>query len=233
MIVGILEDIETQAKTVAEWLKKAGYETIIRNDGDSFIELIRSENVEILLLDWDVPGKNGIEVMKWVRQTLGNSIPIIFTTHHESEEDIVYGLDNGADDYLIKPVRQRELIARVAAHARKYYPESQKDATIEVGKYVLVPASRTVQMTEVNGVDAPSVVLPAREFDLATQLFSSVGRIVPKDLLIRQIWGAVDRKYDASLATYISKIRNALALRSKNGLVISTVYNYGYRLERV
>lgn len=77
------------------------------------------------------------------------------------------------------------------------------------------------------------VSLPAREFELAALLFRNPGRILTKDALCQHIWGTVDRKYDASLATYISNLRSALGLRSRNGYVVSTVYNYGYRLERV
>lgn len=232
MIVAILEDVEVQAKTLASWLHKSGYETEIRHDGDSFMELVRTQKVDVLVLDWDVPGANGIEVMRWVRQAFANAMPIIIVTQHDSEEDVVYGLNSGADDFLTKPVRQRELLARVGAQVRKYYPDTQDQGVMTLGKYTLDPAARQVRVTEVSGVDGDSVPLSAREFELAMLLFGNVGRIVSKDFLLKKIWGAVDRKYDASLATYVSKIRNALALRVKNGLVISTVYNYGYRLER-
>ncbi|MBR8383918.1 response regulator transcription factor [Burkholderia cenocepacia] len=232
MIVAILEDVEQQAKTLASWLRVSGYETIIRPDGDSFIELLRTQKVDVLLLDWDVPGPNGIEVTRWVRQTFADAMPIIIVTQHDSEEDVVFGLNSGADDFLTKPVRQRELMARVGAQVRRYYPETQDQGALTLGKYKLDPASRRVHVTEVSGVEGDSVLLSAREFELAMLLFGNAGRIVSKDFLLTKVWGAVDRKYDASLATYVSKLRNALALRSKNGLVISTVYNYGYRLER-
>ncbi|MBM2771504.1 response regulator transcription factor [Burkholderia anthina] len=232
MIVAILEDVEQQAKTLASWLQKSGFETEIRHDGDSFIELVRTQKVDVLLVDWDVPGQNGIEVTRWVRQTFADAMPVIIVTQHDSEEDVVYGLNSGADDFLTKPVRQRELVARVGAQVRKYYPDTQDQGALTLGKYKLDPTSRRVHVTEVSGVEGDSVVLSAREFELAMLLFGNAGRIVSKDFLLKKIWGEVDRKYDASLATYVSKIRNALALRSKNGLVISTVYNYGYRLER-
>ena len=125
MIVAILEDVEQQAKTLASWLQKSGFETEIRHDGDSFIELVRTQKVDVLLVDWDVPGQNGIEVTRWVRQTFADAMPVIIVTQHDSEEDVVYGLNSGADDFLTKPVRQRELVARVGAQVRKYYPDTQ------------------------------------------------------------------------------------------------------------
>ncbi|KVS23984.1 response regulator transcription factor [Burkholderia cepacia] len=226
MIVAILEDIVTQAGVVARWLEKAGYETEVRHDGESFVELVRSTRVDVLLLDWDVPGMSGIDVMRWARDSFADALPIIMMTQHDGEDDIVFGLNNGADDYLVKPLRERELIARVNAQARKYYPETQRAKIVEVGKFALDTG------THVATVDGAPVELSQREFDLALMLFESVGRIVSKDMMIKHVWGVVDRKYDATLATYVSKLRRSLGLRPKNGLVITTIYNYGYRLER-
>ncbi|WP_175819917.1 response regulator transcription factor [Burkholderia sp. BCC0419] len=226
MIVAILEDIVTQAGVVAGWLNKAGYDTEVRHDGDGFIELVRTQRVDVLLLDWDVPGKSGIEVMRWARESFADALPIIMMTQHDGENDIVFGLNSGADDYLIKPLRERELVARVNAQARKYYPETQRAKIVEVGKFALDVSAHAAT------VDGVPVELSLREFDVALMLFESVGRIVSKDMMIKRIWGVVDRKYDATLATYVSKLRSSLGLRAKNGLVITTVYNYGYRLER-
>lgn len=226
MIVAILEDIVTQAGVVARWLEKAGYETEVRHDGESFVELVRSTRVDVLLLDWDVPGMSGIDVMRWARESFADTLPIIMMTQHDGEDDIVFGLDNGADDYLVKPLRERELIARVSAQARKYYPETQRAKVVEVGKFALDTSAHVAT------VDGEPVELSQREFDLALLLFESVGRIVSKDMMIKRVWGVVDRKYDATLATYVSKVRRSLGLRPMNGLVISTIYNYGYRLER-
>ncbi|EDT38114.1 response regulator transcription factor [Burkholderia ambifaria] len=226
MIVAILEDIVTQAGVVAGWLDKAGYDTRVRHDGDSFIELVRTQRVDVLLLDWDVPGKSGVDVMCWARETFADALPIIMMTQHDGENDIVFGLNSGADDYLVKPLRERELIARVNAQARKYYPQAQRAKRVEVGKFAFDAGAHVAT------IDGVPVELSQREFDLALMLFEGVGRIVSKDMMIKRIWGKVDRKYDATLATYVSKLRSSLELRPKNGLVITTVYNYGYRLER-
>ncbi|WP_175960338.1 response regulator transcription factor [Burkholderia pyrrocinia] len=226
MIVAILEDNAMQAGVVARWLEKAGYEIEVRHDGGSFVELVRSRRVDVLLLDWDVPGMSGIDVMRWARESFADALPIIMMTQHDGEDDIVFGLNNGADDYLVKPLRERELIARVSAQARKYYPETRRPKCVEVGKFALDTGRHVAT------VDGEPVELAQREFDLALMLFESVGQIVSKDMMIKQIWGVVDRKYDATLATYVSTLRKSLGLRPKNGLIISTIYNYGYRLER-
>lgn len=232
MRIAILEDTVKQAYTVANWLSKAGYECVIRHDGDSFVSMLEHEPADMLLLDWDVPGKCGIEVLKWARAMREhNDVPIIMLTQHDDESSIVQGLDAGADDYVVKPAREQELVARIRAQVRKYYPENTRDKKIKVGRYTLDADARSVV---VDGVDGQKVVnLPEREFELAMHFFRNVGCVVTKSELSEKIWGESDPKYDATLATYVSKLRNALQLRSKNGMLISTVYNHGYRLEEL
>ena len=114
----------------------------------------------------------------------------------------------------------------MAAQARRSRHADAPGQELQVG-YAFDLQSRRLT------VQGRPVSLPAREFELAALLFRNPGRILTKDALCQHIWGTVDRKYDASLATYISNLRSALGLRSRNGYVVSTVYNYGYRLERV
>jgi len=231
MRVAILEDTVRQAISVAGWLDRAGYRSVIRHDGNSFIKLLETEQVDMLLLDWEVPGASGIDVLRWAREHHADTMPVIMLTNHDSEDSIVQGLESGADDYLVKPAGERELIARIRAQERKYYPERLRSKLLVVGHYTLDLEARSVR---VSGNGAAQVVnLPAREFALALHLFRNLGRIVSKDELIETIWGEVDRRYDATLATYVSKLRNSLALRARNGLVVSTVYNHGYRLEQL
>jgi DNA-binding response OmpR family regulator len=233
MIIAILEDVVAQAKAMERWLQRAQYETRISHDGREFLERVQRERVDMLLLDWDVPGMSGIEVLRAVRSTLSDALPIVIVTNHSGEEDIVYGLNAGADDYLVKPVSERVLVARVAAQLRKYYPERQRAERIEFGRYTLETETRKIYI-QGDGDAEPKVVdhLSAREFGMAVLMFRNAGRIVTKDYISKHIWGVADRKYDASLATYVSKLRNARGLRRANGLVISTIYNHGYRLER-
>ncbi|QOT81466.1 response regulator transcription factor [Cupriavidus basilensis] len=210
------------------WSSASGHWEPLVRGGQDQSRLCRAANCDVghQRLAQLVPGKSGIEVMRWARETFADTLPIVMMTQHDGEDDIVFGLNQGADDYLIKPLRERELIARVSAQARKYYPETQRAKTVEIGKFALDIGS------QVATVDGKQVALSQREFDLALMLFENVGRIVSKDVMIKRIWGGVDRKYDATLATYVSKLRSSLVLRPKNGLVVSTIYNYGYRLER-
>ena len=226
MIVAVLEDCPAQRDWVTKLLHDRGHQVVARGDGDSFIALLRSQVVDAALLDWEVPGASGLSVLSWARSNLNRSMPILMLTQRDDEDDVVTALNAGADDYL-QPLRERELLARVAAQARRSRHADAPGQELQVGPYAFDLQSRRLT------VQGRPVSLPAREFELAALLFRNPGRILTKDALCQHIWGTVDRKYDASLATYISNLRSALGLRSRNGYVVSTVYNYGYRLERV
>ena len=227
MIVAILEDSPTQVEWVTKLLQSHGHQAFSRRDGDGFIALLQQQKVDVVLLDWEVPGASGLAVLKWARCNLAPNMPILMLTQRDDEESIVQALNMGADDYLQKPVRERELLARMSAQLRKSQRGEATALQFQVGHFAFNLEAKTLT------VDGRPVTLPTREFDLATMLFRSPGRIITKDVLCQRIWGTVDRKYDASLATYVSNLRSALGLRSRNGYVIATVYNYGYRLERM
>ncbi|MGB3433870.1 response regulator transcription factor [Achromobacter sp.] len=227
MIVAILEDSPAQVEWLTKLLQNHGHRAFSRADGDSFIALLQQQIVDVVLLDWGVPGMSGLSVLRWARTNLLPGLPILMVTQRDDEDSIVQALNVGADDYLQKPVRERELLARMAAQLRKSQRGEAAASQFRVGHFAFNLEAKTLI------VDGRQVNLPTREFDLATLLFSNPGRIMTKDALIQRIWGAADRKYDASLATYVSNLRSLLGLRSRNGYVIATVYNYGYRLERV
>ncbi|WP_199030101.1 response regulator transcription factor [Ralstonia sp. ASV6] len=225
--IAVLEDNLAQAQAVQRWLESAGYDVIVEHDGRSFIERIDKEKVDMLLLDWDVPGMTGIEVLIDTRKRVDYLIPIVLLTQHDDERDILHGLESGADDYLVKPASERMLIARVVAQLRKYYPQTQQKKQIEFAGYVLDEASRTATLP-----DGTQATLPEREFAIAYYLLEHAGRVVSRDALLKYVWKDTDRKQTGTLATYMTRVRNMLRLR-KHGLGISSVYRYGYRLERM
>lgn len=227
MNVAVLEDSPSQVEWVRKLLQSHGHQIYSKGDGDSFIQLLKQQLVDVVLLDWEVPGATGLAVLKWARSNLSPSMPILMVTQRDDEDSIVQALNQGADDYLQKPVRERELLARMAAQLRKSKRGEASSMQFQVGQFSFNLEAKTLT------VNGRAVNLPTREFDVATLLFRNPGRIITKDALSKHIWGTADRKYDASLATYVSNLRSALGLRARNGYVIATVYNYGYRLERM
>ncbi|KVO87649.1 two-component system response regulator [Burkholderia ubonensis] len=226
--IAVLEDDLFQARTIEKWLTQAGYETEVRHDGDSLIALVGEARFDMLLLDWDVPGKNGNQVLREMRARFGHEFPIVMVTQHDDDRDIVRGLQDGADDYIVKPVKEAVLLARVAAQIRSYHADQQAAAGPSVWGYALEPASLSVTLPT-----GKTVTLPTREFDLATCLFEQPGRVVSKDVLFRRLWGTAEGGDSVTLATYISRLRSILELRrEKSGIEIATVYGHGYRLQR-
>ncbi|WP_341771023.1 response regulator transcription factor [Burkholderia ambifaria] len=226
--IAILEDDVFQARTIEKWLNKAGYETEVRHDGDGLVALVGDTRFDLLLLDWDVPGKNGNQVLREMRARFGHAFPILMVTQHDDDRDIVRGLTDGADDYIIKPVKEGVLLARVEAQIRSYHAGAQGKENLSVWGYTLDRQSLTVTVP-----DGKQVSLPTREFELATCLFQQAGRVVSKDALYQRLWGATDGGDTVTLATYVSRLRNLLGLRKdKHGLEIRTVYGHGYRLQR-
>nr|WP_249188859.1 response regulator transcription factor [Burkholderia dolosa] len=225
--IALLEDNVAHARVVRHWLESAGYDTIVEHDGRRFIDRISQERVDMLLLDWDVPGMTGIDVLIDTRKRVNYLIPMVLLTQHDDERDILHGLASGADDYLVKPINERMLIARVVAQLRKYYPQTQRKQQIEYSGYVLDETARTATLP-----DGEQIVLPEREFSIALYLFIHAGRVVSREALLKHVWGQADTSHVGTLATYITRARNWLRLRP-NGLRISSVYRYGYRLEHM
>lgn len=225
--IAVLEDNLAQAQAVRSWLERAGYDVVMEHDGRAFIERIDKEKVDMLVLDWDVPGMTGIEVLKATREKIHYEIPVVLLTQHDDERDILHGLDAGADDYLVKPTSERMLIARVVAQLRKYYPQTQQKRQVEFEGYVL---DETASMATLP--DGNQQPLPEREFAIAFYLFNHAGRVVSRDALLKHVWGEADREQVGTLATYITRVRNMLQLRA-HGLKVSSVYGRGYRLERL
>lgn len=230
MIIGILEDDQDQSSVLSEWLDKEGHQCHIYTDGTQLVRGLKSHGFEMLLLDWQVPGMDGLQVVEWVRNNLSWRLPVIFITVRDQEQQIVDALQAGADDYLTKPVSQPMLIARLNAVARRSgldTEESDLQTVLSVGGYEFnrqsgqcLHAGETIDLTK-------------REFDLAMFFFRNIGRILSRDLLLHHVWNLSGDMQTRTVDTHVSRLRSKLGLRSENGWNLSAVYHYGYRLEQV
>jgi DNA-binding response OmpR family regulator len=170
MRIASVEDDPDQAELIRQILGEAGFECESFATGAAFLRALRERAFDLLLVDWQLPGTSGYEVVSWVRQKSGNMPPILFLTSRTQEEDIVAGLAVGADDYMLKPIRAGELMARVRSLLRRAYPEAaQQLDIIRCGNYVVDPRLRTVT---VGG--QPAEISP-REYELALFLFRNIG----------------------------------------------------------
>jgi DNA-binding response OmpR family regulator len=226
--IAYLEDDENQVQNHCELLTDRGHECHAFSDGSHLIRRLKRESFDMLLLDWQVPGVTGHQVTLWTRANLSEHVPIIFITSRSHEEDIVAALNAGADDCMIKPIRNAELMARVDALARRanrHAPRSPE--TIEVGRYRIDQAGRTCCL------DGSPIELTGREFELASLMFQYIGRILSREQIGVTVWGQPQSAISRTLDTHISKVRTKLQLRPENGLRLTPVYGRGYRLDVV
>jgi len=225
--VALLEDDAAQAELMKSWLEDNDFKCHLYADGNQLIRAAKTESFDVMVLDWEVPGMSGIEVVKHVRESLDWPIPVVFTTNRDSEQDIVTALEAGADDYLIKPVRKAELFARLNAVQRRTSSAEQKSQLVEYPPYEMNPATN-----EVNIFDK-TVQLTSKEFDLAMYLFQHRGRVLSRGHILESVWGQRADLNTRTVDTHMSILRQKLGLRPQNGWRLSTIYRHGYRLEQI
>ncbi len=136
MRIAILEDDPAHAMAYLSALEGPGYDCYVYTDGKAMLRDLHLSGYNMLILDWNVPNVTGPEVVRWARRNLVKELPIMFVTARDDESDVVAGLDAGADDYMIKPIRADELRARVASLKRRAYPDSKYMSATDFGPYM-------------------------------------------------------------------------------------------------
>jgi DNA-binding response OmpR family regulator len=225
MRIAILEDDPSQLELIGYWLKSAGHHADTFEQGALLLRALEHETYDALLLDWNVPDVSGIEVLRQVRQQLHKGTPVLFGTARDAEEDIVAALRAGADDYLIKPMRRMELLARLQTVTRRVAVEAVQ--FLEVGRFRVDCTARQLLRDDV------PVQLTAKDFDLAVFFLRNVGRLLTRGQIRECVWGVSQELNSRTLDTHVSRIRNKLRLRAEHGWSLAAVYGYGYRLEQL
>ncbi len=215
----IVEDEPNIASLVRMYLEKEGFRVSHVADGLAAVDTIGRLEPSVVVLDVMLPGIDGLEVCRRVRQR--SRVPIIMLTAKDEEIDKVLGLELGADDYLTKPFSPRELVARVKALLRRAGGEESPASTVKLGEVTLDEQRRSVE------VDGKTVDLTAKEFDLLAFLMTNPKIVFSRDRLLERVWG-YERAVDSR--TVDSHVRS---LRSKLGSaeLIKTVRGVGYKAE--
>jgi DNA-binding response OmpR family regulator len=227
MRICVLDDDLSQTEFVAQTLTAAGHACQVFTDGKSLIHELRRQPFDLLLLDWNMPAMPGDVVLQWVKQNLSTNLPVLFLTSRSVEADIVQMLNAGADDYILKPVSQPVLLARVEALLRRIYTQ-QKEVTHET--YGIYRLDLTTQSATLSG---EAVTLTQKEFELALLLFRNVSRPLSRTHIREAVWRQDVDIPSRTIDTHVSQIRSKLVLRPQNGYRITPIYSYGYRLEKV
>ncbi len=221
----IVDDEKDIVKMLDYNLKKEGFRTYISYDGEDGVDLAVRELPAVIILDLMLPGMDGLEVCRTLKQEKKTAhIPIIMLTAKTQEADKVVGLELGADDYVTKPFSVRELIARVKAILRRLGDKEKVPETLAIGD-LAVDLSR-IQVT----VKHKTVTLTAKEYELLKTLIQAKGRVLSRDYLLDTIWG-FDHAVEIQTRTvdvHIRTLRKKLKGEAKR---IITVKNYGYRFD--
>lgn len=230
MRIATLDDDISQLDLTKCTLRAIGHDCHVFTDGAALLRELRRETFDLLILDWHLPDTTGPEIVRWVRSNMLERIPILFLTNRSEERDIVEGLAVGADDFMVKPMRVRELAARVKALLRRTYTDSKSEEQVW-GRYRFLPTSQRLE------IDGEPVALTQKEFDLALCLFQNIGRLLSRKHLLEGMWRINNppgtELMSRSLDTHISRVRTVLGLRPENGYWLAAVYGQGYRLQEV
>jgi DNA-binding response OmpR family regulator len=226
MRIAYLEDDPDQAALIARWLHAAGHVCHHFDRGHALQRSLARESFDLYLLDWHLPDVDGLEVLKAIRAKSGLA-PVIFTTLRDRDDDIARVLHAGADDYIAKPVRQGELLARIEALARRLHSADAAPARIEAPPFVLDRNARSFAR------DGRRIALTDKEYALAEFLFLNQGKLVSRRHLLEAVWGLRADIKTRTLDTHISRLRSKLGLPDEQGWRIASVQQFGYRLEHL
>ena len=218
----IVEDDQRIADLICLYLQREGHEVIIANDGREGLRRFGADAPDLVLLDLMLPGIHGRDVCRAIRTR--SAVPVLMLTALDDERDVVAGLDIGADDYITKPFKPRELVARVRAALRRSGATTSVAEEVSVGDLVMRPGSREAS------VAGKPVELRAKEFDLLLALAARPKVVFSREQLLQQVWG---RDYDVDTRTvdvHVNRLRTRLA---GSHTEIETVRGVGYRLSSV
>jgi two-component system response regulator RegX3 len=226
MHIALLEDEITLAQEVTALLTAAGHSVEHCADGHQIMRALGRDTFDLFVLDWNVPGPNGLEVLQHLREVLKLSTPVVFLTSNSAEDQIVEALNAGADDYCAKPVRAFEFMARVAALQRRFAPAAplSKGGELMPG-YVFDHVDRSIK------VDGQAVVLTEKEYELCRLMFENPDRPIARNRIMKEVWGREEDALSRTLDVHISWIRRKLNIGANADKVrLVVVHGFGYRL---
>ena len=223
----IIEDEEAIADLEKDYLELSGFEVKICNTGDEGLQTALREEFDLIVLDLMLPGLDGFEVCKKVREE--KNIPIIMVSAKKEDIDKIRGLGMGADDYMTKPFNPSELVARVKAHLARYDrlvgSSNKNNDVIEIRGIRIDKTARRVI------VDGEEKAFTGKEFDLLTFLAEHPNHVYTKEELFREIWDMDSIGDIATVTVHIKKIREKIEFDSAKPQYIETIWGVGYRFK--
>ena len=223
----IIEDEVAIAELEKDYLELSGFEVVIENAGDTGLERALNEKFDLVVLDLMLPGMDGFEVCKIIREE--KDIPILMVSAKKDDIDKIRGLGLGADDYMTKPFSPSELVARVKAHMARYDRlVSSNQKTNDIVEIRGIKIDKTARRVYIDGEEK---AFTTKEFDLLTFLAENPNHVYTKEELFREIWDMDSIGDIATVTVHIKKIREKIEFDTANPQYIETIWGVGYRFK--
>ena len=221
----VVDDESKIVRLVRDYLQNAGFRVVTAADGKTALAQFRYEQPDLVVLDLNLPGVDGLEVARAIRQaqTTQRKTPIIMLTARVEEADRISGLELGADDYVTKPFSPRELVARIRAVLRRVQDSDPTSALLRAGDLAIDLEKRTVAL------GGQAIDLTTTEFDLLLILDRSPGRVFSRMELLDRVQGEAFEGYDRTIDVHIKNLRKKIESDPREPRHILTVYGAGYR----
>ncbi|EPD47641.1 MULTISPECIES: MtrAB system response regulator MtrA [Corynebacterium] len=215
----VVDDDPAIAEMLTMVMEREGFDTVVVDDGLEAVKAAERENPDLILLDLMLPGMSGVDVCRTVRET--SAVPIIMLTAKTDTVDVVLGLESGADDYVTKPFKPKELVARVRARLRRQ--EDSPSETLEVGDLTIdVPGHAVFR-------DGKEISLTPLEFDLLHTLASRPKQVFSRDELLEKVWGYQHTSDTRLVNVHVQRLRSKIELDPENPQIVLTVRGVGYK----
>ncbi|WP_248929952.1 response regulator transcription factor [Paenibacillus hamazuiensis] len=221
----VIEDDAVISEVQKDYLEAAGYAVDVADSGDVGLEMALQDGYDLMILDLMLPGKDGYEICRKVRET--SNLPILMVSARKEEVDKIRGLGLGADDYIIKPFSLGELVARVKAHLARY--ERLTGSAARNTDEVRLRALRIDKLSHRVYVNEAEVALTSKEYDLLLFFVNHPNRVFTKDELFLKIWGYDSLGDIATVTVHVSKLREKIEPDPSKPQYIETIWGVGYR----
>ncbi len=225
MRIAIAEDDAEITAFLTTIIEGMGHTAISFTDGERIMQALLRDTFDLLMLDWSMPGKTGIEILHWMKGAVDTPPPVIMMTARTAKKDVSDALSAGADDYITKPEEDHVIAARITSVLRRSQRGGAMDKTATYGPYTFDRLNQKVLL------GGNAISMTAKEFDLADLLFRNSDRTLSRAYLMETVWRTNAMLATRTLDMHVSRLRSKLELGPKNGFRIFTVFGYGYRLE--
>ena len=223
--IALLEDDMEQAESTASLLRNAGHQMMVFTHGRVLLRQLNKETYDLIMLDSEVSDVCGHDLLRRIRDQLSLRTPVLLLTHRGSEEDVARALEARADDFLVKPPRERELLARVDALGRRFHEGAPHAQVIELPPFRIDAKQRKIEREGV------TLKLTRREFEVAALLFRNLDKVLSRGHIMQAVWGQSAATTTRTVDMHVSRVRKVLGLSNAIGLRLTAIYGHGYRLE--